>query len=314
MAITDHTDHIESKPPPKERHHQGEEKKFAPISLKNFFAHHDMHPLAADALLIKTFGADFFVWEPETIWHEIYTRFGTLISHHNRNKVQALRTIHNTDRPWKEWVVFEKVIMALTNNIPVFPIMQKPTLSQLFAGCDMIKTLRDEKYSDEVAKYVSAVAKDDGVIYCPPPIDFADYIFQEEVLESQVAQEYDKIVSGEDLDVDKFDETPVGVQLTRLVVALGYMLSMQQRAKEQLSLVKQSDMFKFASPSKEEILKKSPLLQLMVDKKETPVEREGRRRYRTNITDTDLTREEGPQMDRDTVLSWLEQESGPWTR
>jgi hypothetical protein len=74
---------------------------------------------------------------------------------------------------WAEWNIFEKIIQALNNNVPRFDISQRCTLAQLMAGVDIVDTIRKEKYGEEIQKYIAACSIDQGVVYLPSPLDFA---------------------------------------------------------------------------------------------------------------------------------------------
>lgn len=143
-----------------------------PVSIRNLFTHHDTHPVVLDLALMKAFEMDWLTWEPETIWTEVQRVFESQISEHNRAKVQTVRTLHVVHTPWMVWQVFEKVIQGLNNNIPRFDMMQAPTLDQLYAGIDIMDTIRRESFSDEVKGYMAAAVLNEDVFFVPPPLDF----------------------------------------------------------------------------------------------------------------------------------------------
>ena len=143
-----------------------------PLTLRNLFTHHDAHPLVLDLALIKAFQNDWLSWEPETLWTSIQTVFSTSISEHNRAKVQAIKTLHVVNAPWESWQVLEKILQALNNNIPQFESMQLPTLEQIYAGIDIMDTIRREEFSDEVKNYLAAAVLNEDIFFVPPPLDF----------------------------------------------------------------------------------------------------------------------------------------------
>jgi hypothetical protein len=124
-------------------------------------------------VLTDRFGVDWFGWEPETLKEEIRLTFDTQVSPHNWEKIQAVRTLTATVGFWKEWEIFEKIIQALNNNVARFDIVQKCTMSQLMAGVDIANTIREEEFGEEIEKYITACAIDEGVTYLPSPLDFA---------------------------------------------------------------------------------------------------------------------------------------------
>lgn len=143
-----------------------------PVTLRTLFTHHDTHPVVLDLSLMKQFGVDWLTWQSPTLWSEIRTEFKTEISEHSRAKIQTIRTCHISDLPWEKWQVFEKIIQGLNNNIPQFEVMQAPSLEQLYAGIDILSTVRDREYSNEVKLYMAAAVQHEEVTYVPAPLDF----------------------------------------------------------------------------------------------------------------------------------------------
>jgi hypothetical protein len=143
-----------------------------PVTIRNLFIHHDTHPMVMYLALIKTLGPDWTTWDSSTIWAEIKRNFKTDISEHARAKIQSVRTIHNSKSPWEFWQVFEKVIQGLNNNLPTWETMQVPTLEQLYAGIDIMGTIREEMFSDEVKAYIAAAVLAEEVTFVPAPLDF----------------------------------------------------------------------------------------------------------------------------------------------
>lgn len=143
-----------------------------PLSLRNLFTHHDAHPVVINFALLKSFGLEWYTWEPETIWEMIHSLFQSKVSEHNRAKIRALQCINSTHAPWEMWQVFEKVLQALNNNIPHYGVMQAPSLEQIYAGVDILDTLRREEFSQEVKSYMAAAVLNEDVFYVPEPLDF----------------------------------------------------------------------------------------------------------------------------------------------
>lgn len=223
-----------------------EEVPSKPFSSRNLFVHHDTHPVVLDIKLIDRYGTDWFGWEPETLWAEIMDDFRTpSISDHVRSKIQAIRTIHISNWVFEKWEIFCPVIQALNNNIPDFEIMRKPTIAQLFAGVDMITMVRnDEVFSQEVQQFCGAAMLDDGVVAAPQPVAFC----QDEILEIQeemgvpvdpapIREKYRQVVT---LPADQvvLEETPVDIQVAKLLIARDYMRLRRQQMKEQLRVLR----------------------------------------------------------------------------
>jgi hypothetical protein len=161
------------------------------------FSFHDAHPIALTLVLMEKFKTEWLDWEPDTLKREILETFkATSVSEQNWQKIQAVRTLMSTVGFWKEWHIFEKIIQAFNNNVPRFDISQRCTLSQLMAGVDIANTVRKEVFDDEPQKYISACALDEGVVYLPPPLDFAQQKLSEPTYHCKVCGNVD----ADDLD------------------------------------------------------------------------------------------------------------------
>ena len=143
-----------------------------PVTIRTLFTHHDTHPIVLDLSLMRQFGLDWLTWDVSTLWSEIKTEFKTEISELSRSKIQTVRTCHVSPMPWTKWQVFEKVMQGLNNNIPTFELMQAPTLEQLYAGVDIMETIRKVDFSDEVKLYMASAVHLEEVAYVPEPLDF----------------------------------------------------------------------------------------------------------------------------------------------
>ena len=159
--------------------------------------YHDAHPITFMMVLMKGFkeleekqpaqdedrsyfGLDWLEWDPEVLHSEIRGLYGAVtISEHNWQKIQALRTLMTSVGFWHEWEVFEKVIHALNNNVPRFDVAQPCSMAQLMAGVDIANSMRRDGFGDEIKRYVAACAMEEGVMYLPPPLDFAQDILSE---------------------------------------------------------------------------------------------------------------------------------------
>lgn len=151
---------------------KGDPDHSTPLSIRNLFTHHDAHPVVLDFALLKAFGPQWFGWDTTTLFQEIQRVFSSQISEHARAKIQAIKTLHLVGSVWSSWQVFEKVCQALNNNIPHWEHMQAPTLEQLYAGIDIINSIRQEEFSDEVKAYMAAAVLNEDVFFVPPPLDF----------------------------------------------------------------------------------------------------------------------------------------------
>jgi len=263
----------EVEPPADPKPDNVENDKSGDMTVSNFLAHHDTHPLVLDAACLKAFQTDWLWWEPEIIHSELRRVFGqSTISTLNWQQIQACKTCHVVPTPWKEWEVFNTVIMALNNNIPDFHTMQKPSIAQVMVGLDIMSRIDSRQmFSEEVEKFIAAVFLEDGVYFMPPPADFAqewasrpEYrcrrcgrIDRDDMndmcdscgapdseLERQLAFDpapvmarYNECVRlGNDRE-DMLEETIIDVQTAKLLLAREYMLFRRQQLEDQLKVV-----------------------------------------------------------------------------
>lgn len=227
---------------PKDNQPAVEKVPLRPFSARNLFVHHDTHPIVLDIQLLDRYKTDWLQWGPETLWQEIMRDFhAPSISDHVRSKIQAVRTIHISDWCFTKWEIFCLVIQALNNNIPDFEIMRRPTLSQLFAGIDMMTMIRkDVEFSQEVQQWCGASFLDEAVVYAPQPLSFC----QDEIIEIQqelkvpadpapVKARYRQLMDMP-LEEVSLEENPVDIQVAKLLIARDYMNLRRTQMKEQL--------------------------------------------------------------------------------
>lgn len=146
---------------------------YKPFTLRSVFAHHDSHPLLMDMLLLEKYGLDWLTWEPETLWDAISEDFKTTVSTNNASMIQAAKTCHLVETPWVAWEIFVPVCQAFNNNIPNFRTFFKPTIPQTMFAVEVMNSIDDRKFSEELERFVAAVFLDASVFYLPPPVDFA---------------------------------------------------------------------------------------------------------------------------------------------
>jgi hypothetical protein len=205
------------------------------FTARSLLTHYGSHPLVLDLYFLKSFGPEYYTWEPETLWSEVLRISGAPnISEVNRNRIQAVRTVHLTSTVFERWEVFEKVVMALNGVIPRFDMMQKPDLGQLLLGVGSILKLRSGKFSDEIARYVAAALQTDGIVYAPALLKFCNVHLKKGNEELHRKTVY-AIKSGQPPE----DEGVI-VQLSRIDEAKLYTAVAAKKLLEQLRLVRES--------------------------------------------------------------------------
>lgn len=225
----------------------------APVTRKNFFAHYDTHPVVFDVALLHKYNADWYGWEPATLWQEILADFHVpSISDHNKAKIQAIRTLHINEWFWIQWEVFNWITQALNGNIPDFQVIQKPTVAQLVNAVDIATLVRDgEQFGPEVQMYTAAAMADEGVYHAPKPLSYCQDEIKQllEVTRAEhvqstiqdVRNRLAEIMALNDVDWAKADpvlhENPVDIQVAKLKVALDYLGLRRRQLRAQLGLL-----------------------------------------------------------------------------
>lgn len=133
----------------------------------------DAHPVALTLFLADKYGKGWINWEPEALWT---TLAKDLVepSRHTRAKLQAVRTLLSNDSFYDRWEVFAPCCQALNNNLPDFELCRPASVPQLFHVVWVAEQLRGkQEYSDEVRSWVAACALTEGIVFLPPPLDFA---------------------------------------------------------------------------------------------------------------------------------------------
>lgn len=149
---------------------------FGSVTVLNFFRHPDAHPLVLDLCLLKKYGPDFLVWEPETLELRIPQDFRTTeVSDLTLAKIQACRTLHLVDTYWERWEVFTWVTAALNGHFPDFENVQVPTVAQAAIAVSIANQIREDvEWSSEVKAFLSSVFRFEGIFHPIEPLDFVE--------------------------------------------------------------------------------------------------------------------------------------------
>ena len=193
--------------------------------------HPDAHPLVTDLWLLKAFGPEYVLWEPETLWQLLEKKVGHLGTV-AKNRIQALRTIHVTTTPYQLWEVFLPVVMALNGTPPRFDVMQVPSVGQLLLGIDVMWSIRALEISDEVERYCASIFMGHGLHYAPPPLSRINKHFK--TSSSEKLQVVGKMNGSHVLLPDSITD----VQAAKLISARQYLKDANQRKITQLAALR----------------------------------------------------------------------------
>jgi hypothetical protein len=148
--------------------------------------------------------------------------------------------VRSTERPYKEWPVFEKVVAAF-NDVPVdFEMMQKPDLGQLMVGVSVMRGLRDQPFSEEVQKYIAACLLADNLVYAPAPLSFVNH----EMVHASPVRLHEQVAIAVRDGLAGVDEATT-VQLAKLQEAKAYSDAASEKLLESLKVVDHAPALQF---------------------------------------------------------------------
>lgn len=143
------------------------------MTVPSFLTNPDAHPVVLALFLAERYGRSWVNWEPEALWTTLAKDL-TVPSSHTRAKIQAIRTVLKGLGFFDRWEVFSPCCQALNNNLPDFDLCRPASLPQLFHAVWVAEQVRSgPEFSDEVRRWVAACALNEGVVFLPPPLEFA---------------------------------------------------------------------------------------------------------------------------------------------
>lgn len=202
----------------------------------NLFQHPDAHPIVLDVALLRQYGPEWMIWEPEILQLRVPQDFKTSgISDLNLEKIQAVKTMHFVDTFWENWEVFLWCLMPLNDAFPDFAWMQVPTVAQCLVAVDIANRIRtDVPWSQEIKTYLEVVWKF-GNLFCKiPPVDFIDIEVPEVVDCEEVRRRWPEVRASGDRPSGS---GIIDVQLQRMQLAYDYLEHNRARLRRQMSAV-----------------------------------------------------------------------------
>lgn len=204
-----------------------------PVPQESLFATARATPRRIDQAMIDCYGIEWLEWTPETLFTTVRLDFGTQIARVNLDKLQAAALLHLSDSFWQHWEVFEKVTVAFNNVIPLFDRVQEPTVGQMIHAVREAGEIRREAYLPEVISYIAVRAREEGFLYLPPPLDFAQARLDElnppesKLIQREVRERWEAF-HGADLRGVEFKEDLYGIQLAKLAACDLYLASVEE--------------------------------------------------------------------------------------
>jgi len=176
--------------------------------------------------LNKALGTDWWEWEWETIEKMLFIKYGVALEDVNRDKIQAIRHLCQSDRAFHDWFEFNQIALSFAGAIADFEMLRKPSPGMVintFKAMIHIRPDREGFFGDDVLKYASIALIDDG-LYIPPPSILLlikkrmSKLVSEETKKNwlKILKRYNEIVTEKDTVIK---EEMVDIQAKRLVNA-----------------------------------------------------------------------------------------------
>jgi hypothetical protein len=193
-----------------------------PVAANAILNDDDASPIAVFEFLNQSLGKEWPTWEFETIEKMLWVDYSFAFEEENRDKVQALKVIAQSDAPFDEWYAFNQVATSLTGHTADFFVLKHPSPGMCLVALTTMKHIRpEEEVGFDVGKFICVVLNDAG-IYTPPPSHFEtlrddmERMVTKEIRDSwpEVMQIYADYLSDK---ISEFPETIAGIQAMRLM-------------------------------------------------------------------------------------------------
>lgn len=113
--------------------------------------------------------------EPETL-----KQFDEQISSLEIQKELAKKVIKNTEAPFVDFYVFDKIVHVLNDIEPSEESLDGATPEMVWKALEEIKKIREEfTLSYEVKTYIKFIFKEEGFLFYPPEVDIPNPYFEE---------------------------------------------------------------------------------------------------------------------------------------
>lgn len=204
-----------------------EEKDFksAPDKAKEYLKDEKTSPLGLYFSLVQLFQANsFLVWEPESIWLELFHEHQIDLPLVNRDKISAFITAVHTDSFHWDALIFENASKAFNHEMSTPDTVQEATPAELSWAVFLFEILarhtgRDQAYDYEPIKYAALSCHRAGLVLAPELLVFAQEEldkFNRETTVAQAVSDAWATVNKEKLEELSLAESPVDVQLGKL--------------------------------------------------------------------------------------------------
>ena len=138
-------------------------------SITDILKYAKLHPVVAYKWLLRTYGKDVLMWDPDALWITISKDFKVALPRDNKDCIQAVRTVALSRKFNSNWFVFEKVVSGLNAKVVLFDAVQPPSIPEVVFAVQSIQQILPTKFTREVEHYIAAVCMHNGVYKLPDP-------------------------------------------------------------------------------------------------------------------------------------------------
>jgi len=191
-----------------------------PIQINTLLGDDNTPPIEVYNFLNERFKDEWWDWEIETIEKMLWREYGTVLSDSMAEKIQSIKLLVNSQRPFLDWYYFNQIACSMTGSPADFTTIKSPSSGMAIAAMRVMKQIRpEESFSRDVKKYVCLLLKNDG-IYTPPP-SVPELAEEMEALVNKsnwpkVLDRLGQIINEENPDIG---ENEIDIQARRLLVA-----------------------------------------------------------------------------------------------
>jgi hypothetical protein len=196
---------------------------------------------SAVALLaaLKALLGDYTRWEPETLWLELERR-DINVPKENQVKIQAALTLLFVPSFYWDAIVFEKTALAFDGGHINPQALEEASTAQLAWAVREASWILSRHEEDprscehEPAAYAGIVAHREGLVVMPSQLSFGQEQLDRLNASGNLAKEVKEAWKGLDWGRE-FTESPLDVQLARLVAVELHVQEREKRAAEELA-------------------------------------------------------------------------------
>lgn len=138
-----------------------------------------LHTVTIVKAILKKYGPECLEWEPAVIQKSMFDDFQA--AKLNVYKALAGLSVLQNDRFWSDWHTFQFICQPFNNLMPSVHTAKELSVAQMMVAVDTANSLRESLgalsytpvFTEEVCKYVAAIALNQGIWFLPEPLGFA---------------------------------------------------------------------------------------------------------------------------------------------